>query len=107
MIFTHPDKVTYWIPTYNTDGKEVWGTDNGLLADARVGNRSEEVVTEQGKDPQISKLAIYVDGADFDIKKNYLIAVGDFVGQTKVKGARRVLARSEILTGATEIRLLV
>lgn len=109
MIFTHPDTVTYWTPTYDDDGNEVFGTLDGIKVAARVGSRSEEVVTEQGKEPQISKLAIYVDSLDADINEDDQIAVGDFEDQTvgDVKTSRRVLAKSNVLTGTTETRLLV
>lgn len=108
-MFNLPDIVTYWVSTYDTDGKKVIAG-VGIKANARVGSRAEEVVTEQGKEPLISKLAIYLDGAVDDVKTDFLITVGDFDGQvsdTKVTKARRVLARSEVSTGTTAIRLLV
>ena len=108
-MFRRPDIVTYWAVTYNTDGQKTY-PDNGIKANARVGSKAEEIITDQGKEPLISKLAIYLDGAIDDVKEDFLITVGDFGGQPstpKTDKARRVLVRSEVFTGTTAIRVLV
>lgn len=109
MIFTFPDIVTYWpVDSLNSDGQPVYGV--GIKANARVASKAEEVVTEQGKEPLISKLAIYLDGAIDNVKTDFLITVGNFdttASNPDTDEGRRVLVRSEVFTGTTVIRLLV
>lgn len=79
----------------------------GIKAAARTSNRSEEIITDKGKERMISKLAVYTEAI---IQPDYMLAVGDFEGQaldTDTMDVNRVLVASSVPIGTTVRRVLI
>jgi len=99
------DQITYWPVTY-PNGQAVYAG-AGILAAAAVASKREEVITEDGKEPAVSKLAVYTEAA---LQTDFMVAEGDFEGlpiNTDDMNARRVMVLSRVPSGTTLIRVLI
>jgi len=108
MASTYPDIITLWKVSY-PDGQAVY-VDVGVLVAVRYGSKKEEIITRQGKEPKISKLAIYFDSAITEIKEDDQIKIGDFEGEAfgdSDPEPDRILALSLVPSGTTMQRALV
>lgn len=105
--FPLPEFITYWIATY-PDGQVQYGL--GIKAPARIASKVEEVITSEGKEPKISRIAIYTEA---DIKTDYMVVEGDYKGlaTSAAKAADmipgRALSISRVRSGTNMIRVLL
>lgn len=105
--FRLPETITYWIPVFDATTGQLSTSGVGIKAAARTANRSEEIITDKGKERMISKLAVYTEAV---IESDYMLAVGDFEGlalDTDTMDVNRVLAASNVPTGTTVRRVLI
>ena len=105
--FPLPETITYWVPVFDVVTGQASGFGVGIKAAARTASRSEEIITDKGKERMISKLAVYTDAI---IQPDYMLAVGDFEGQaldTDTMDVNRVLVASSVPIGTTVRRVLL
>lgn len=108
-MFKLKEKITYWNPSYST-GQANYGI--GVVGEALSASSDEEVIASQGKERKIARLSIYTRA---DVKRDSLVIVGDYAGQTvtEVKALNtgyvpeRVLQVSKIPSRTILKRLLI
>lgn len=107
--FPLPETITYWVATYPVGGGQVeYGL--GISVPARIASKVEEVITNEGKEPKISRIAVYTEA---DIKTDYMLVEGDYDGEptSTPKDAdmipTRALSISKVPSGADLIRVLM
>lgn len=109
MGFRLPDIITFWQVVYGSDGQATY-PNVGVTTPARTASKSEELITTKGKERKVSKLAVYFDSADIDLKEDDYIKVGDFTGElfnASKPSPDRILAESSVPSGTTIKRVLV